>query len=102
MAVIPSLLQRIGRGSLDNESRSQWNLAKRSSSLDVELLTRSTGDLPYAGHNGLVRRSSKLRRARLLPSSPKFFAKVTWVDTLSRLAMFVPLGQINIPQPVYE
>ncbi|ORX71671.1 RhoGAP-domain-containing protein, partial [Linderina pennispora] len=34
--------------------------------------------------------------------SPKFFAKVTWVDTLSRLATFVPLSQINIPQPVYD
>ncbi|PIA18786.1 RhoGAP-domain-containing protein [Coemansia reversa NRRL 1564] len=34
--------------------------------------------------------------------SPKFFAKVTWVDTLSQLAALVPLSQINIPQPVYE
>ncbi|KAJ1955366.1 hypothetical protein EC988_001922 [Linderina pennispora] len=101
MPGIPSLLQRIGRGSLDNESRSQWNLSKRSPSLDVNLLTRSTGDLRYNEHNGLARQPSKLRRPRL-PSSPKFFAKVTWVDTLSRLATFVPLSQINIPQPVYE
>ncbi|KAJ2675682.1 hypothetical protein GGI25_003880 [Coemansia spiralis] len=34
--------------------------------------------------------------------SPKFFAKVTWVDTLSQLAGLVPLNQINVPQPVYE
>ncbi|KAJ2723250.1 hypothetical protein GGI07_002752 [Coemansia sp. Benny D115] len=34
--------------------------------------------------------------------SQKFFAKVTWVDTLSQLATLVPLNQINVPQPVYE
>ncbi|KAI8324495.1 RhoGAP-domain-containing protein, partial [Martensiomyces pterosporus] len=34
--------------------------------------------------------------------SPKFFAKVTWVDTLSHLANLVPLSQISIPQPVYD
>ncbi|KAI9499852.1 Rho GTPase activation protein, partial [Coemansia spiralis] len=34
--------------------------------------------------------------------SPKFFAKVTWVDTLSQLAGLVPLNQINVPQPVYD
>ncbi|KAJ1960576.1 hypothetical protein GGI12_003726 [Dipsacomyces acuminosporus] len=34
--------------------------------------------------------------------SPKFFAKVTWVDTLSHLATLVPLSQINIPQPLAE
>ncbi|KAJ2732838.1 hypothetical protein H4R23_002752, partial [Coemansia sp. Cherry 401B] len=34
--------------------------------------------------------------------SPKFFAKVTWVDTLSQLAALVPLNQINVPQPVYD
>ncbi|KAJ2225545.1 hypothetical protein IWW45_007822 [Coemansia sp. RSA 485] len=45
--------------------------------------------------------NNKPRRGRLL-SSPKFFAKVAWVDTLSQLASMVPLNQINIPQPVYE
>ncbi|KAJ2730184.1 hypothetical protein IW152_005362 [Coemansia sp. BCRC 34962] len=34
--------------------------------------------------------------------SPKFFAKITWVDTLSQLATMVPLSQVSIPQPVYE
>ncbi|KAI9467820.1 Rho GTPase activation protein, partial [Coemansia mojavensis] len=34
--------------------------------------------------------------------SPKFFAKVTWVDTLSQLASLVPISQISIPQPVYD
>ncbi|KAJ2546472.1 hypothetical protein GGH95_006839, partial [Coemansia sp. RSA 1836] len=34
--------------------------------------------------------------------SPKFFAKVTWVDTLSQLATMVPLSQISIPAPVSE
>ncbi|KAJ1946311.1 hypothetical protein GGF37_001244 [Kickxella alabastrina] len=43
----------------------------------------------------------KTKRGRLL-GSPKFFAKVTWVDTLSQLATLVPMNQINIPQPVYE
>ncbi|KAJ2565052.1 hypothetical protein IW140_005482 [Coemansia sp. RSA 1813] len=43
----------------------------------------------------------KLRTKRRL-SSPKFFAKVTWVDTLSQLAGLVPLNQISVPEPVYD
>ncbi|KAJ1997974.1 hypothetical protein GGI04_005197 [Coemansia thaxteri] len=34
--------------------------------------------------------------------SPKFFAKVTWVDTLSQLAQLVPLAQISVPAAVHE
>ncbi|KAJ1817181.1 hypothetical protein LPJ60_004963 [Coemansia sp. RSA 2675] len=34
--------------------------------------------------------------------SPKFFAKISWVDTLSQLATMVPLNQVSIPQAVYE
>ncbi|KAJ2742369.1 hypothetical protein GGI20_004534 [Coemansia sp. BCRC 34301] len=33
--------------------------------------------------------------------SPKFFAKVTWVDTLSQLATMVPLSQISVPAAVH-
>jgi len=34
--------------------------------------------------------------------SPKFFRKLVYVSTLTELAAFVPLNQINIPQVVYE
>ncbi|KAJ2456979.1 hypothetical protein GGF42_002946 [Coemansia sp. RSA 2424] len=34
--------------------------------------------------------------------SPKFARKVQWIDTLSELAHFVPLDQINIPPEVYQ
>ncbi|KAJ1911712.1 hypothetical protein H4219_005852 [Mycoemilia scoparia] len=34
--------------------------------------------------------------------SPKFNKKVEWVDTLSQLATFVPIDQLQIPQPVYQ
>ncbi|KAJ1675182.1 hypothetical protein EV182_001770 [Spiromyces aspiralis] len=34
--------------------------------------------------------------------SPKFSKKVEWVDTLSGLARFVPIDQLQIPQPVYQ
>ncbi|KAJ2815390.1 hypothetical protein GGI24_006065, partial [Coemansia furcata] len=34
--------------------------------------------------------------------SPKFARKVQWIDTLSELARFVPIDQINIPPEVYQ
>ncbi|KAJ2053901.1 hypothetical protein H4S04_000370 [Coemansia sp. S16] len=34
--------------------------------------------------------------------SPKFARKVQWIDTLSELAQFVPIDQINIPPEVYQ
>ena len=34
--------------------------------------------------------------------SPKFFRKITYVNTLSELASFVPLTQIDIPPAVYQ
>ncbi|KAJ2665725.1 hypothetical protein IW148_001484 [Coemansia sp. RSA 1199] len=34
--------------------------------------------------------------------SQKFFAKITWVDTLAELGRHVPLSQISVPQAVYE
>ncbi|KAJ2745963.1 hypothetical protein GGI20_001727 [Coemansia sp. BCRC 34301] len=34
--------------------------------------------------------------------SPKFARKVQWIDTLSELAHFVPIDQINIPPEVYQ
>ncbi|KAJ1941802.1 hypothetical protein EC988_006664, partial [Linderina pennispora] len=34
--------------------------------------------------------------------SPKFAKKVKWLDTLSELAHFVPIDQINIPPEVYQ
>lgn len=34
--------------------------------------------------------------------SPKFFRKITYVDTLSALAFHVPLTQIDIPPAVYQ
>ncbi|KAJ1779220.1 hypothetical protein LPJ54_001094 [Coemansia sp. RSA 1824] len=34
--------------------------------------------------------------------SQKFFAKITWIDTLAELGRHVPLGQISVPQAVYE
>ena len=35
-------------------------------------------------------------------SSPKFGAKVHYIDNLSHLARVVPLNQINIPPAVYQ
>ncbi|KAJ2761648.1 hypothetical protein IWQ56_005214, partial [Coemansia nantahalensis] len=55
-----------------------------------------------------LRRSAGSLRGKPLPDAPrrlsssKFFAKVTWVDTLSQLATMVPLNQISVPGPVYE
>lgn len=34
--------------------------------------------------------------------SAKFFRKIVYVDTLSELALRVPLTQIDIPRAVYE
>lgn len=34
--------------------------------------------------------------------SPKFFRKITYIDTLSDLATQVPLTQIDIPPAVYK
>lgn len=34
--------------------------------------------------------------------SPKFFRKITYVDTLSELAYSVPLTQIDVPPAVYQ
>jgi Rho GTPase-activating protein 1 len=34
--------------------------------------------------------------------SPKFFRKITYVNTLSELAREVPLTQIDVPGVVYE
>ena len=34
--------------------------------------------------------------------SPKFFRKITYVDTLSELASYVPLTQIDVPPAVYQ
>ncbi|KZS96085.1 Rho GTPase activation protein [Sistotremastrum niveocremeum HHB9708] len=34
--------------------------------------------------------------------SPKFFRKITYISTLSELAVHVPLTQIPIPAPVYQ
>jgi Rho GTPase-activating protein 1 len=34
--------------------------------------------------------------------SPKFFRKLCYIDTLSHLATYVPLTQIDIPAPVYQ
>lgn len=35
-------------------------------------------------------------------SSPKFFRKIVYIDTLSDLAHHVPLTQIDIPPAVYQ
>lgn len=34
--------------------------------------------------------------------SPKFFRKLCYINTLSELAIYVPLTQIDIPAPVYQ
>lgn len=34
--------------------------------------------------------------------SPKFFRKITYVNTLSDLALQVPITQIDIPPAVYQ
>ncbi|KAJ3743312.1 Rho GTPase activation protein, partial [Lentinula raphanica] len=34
--------------------------------------------------------------------SPKFFRKITYIDTLSELACYVPLTQIDVPPAVYQ
>lgn len=34
--------------------------------------------------------------------SPKFFRKLQYYNTLSELAIYVPLTQIDIPAPVYQ
>lgn len=34
--------------------------------------------------------------------SPKFFSKIVYVSTLSELAYYVPLTQIDIPAGVYK
>ncbi|KAJ2782621.1 hypothetical protein GGI15_002855 [Coemansia interrupta] len=114
MAGIPLFLQRIGRGTTSFDE-------PRSSSANNNNNARSASDKRRSFDMGFVRRRAsvsapasskpaieplspgKPRRSRLLlASSPKFFAKVAWVDTLSQLATMVPLNQINIPQPVYE
>ncbi|KAJ2056665.1 hypothetical protein GGI17_006077 [Coemansia sp. S146] len=83
MTVFPLFLQRMGRGSMSfDEPRPNTTHATKRHSLDMDSL-RSRRRLP-------------------LLRSPKFFAKVTWVDTLSQLATMVPLSQVSIPQPVYE
>ncbi|KAJ2882818.1 hypothetical protein H4R27_003187 [Coemansia aciculifera] len=83
MTVFPLFLQRMGRGSMSfDEPRPNTTHATKRHSLDMDTL-RSRRRLP-------------------LLRSPKFFAKVTWVDTLSQLATMVPLSQVSIPQPVYE
>jgi len=35
-------------------------------------------------------------------NSPKFFAKIVYISTLSELAYHVPLTQIDIPPAVYK
>ncbi|KAJ2038482.1 hypothetical protein GGI01_001521 [Coemansia sp. RSA 376] len=83
MTGIPLFLQRMGRGSMSfDEPRPNTTHPTKRHSLDMDTL--------------LSRRRLPLLR------SPKFFAKVTWVDTLSQLATMVPLSQVSIPQPVYE
>jgi hypothetical protein len=34
--------------------------------------------------------------------SPKFFRKLQYINTLSELAVYVPLTQIDLPAPVYQ
>ncbi|KAI0826955.1 Rho GTPase activation protein [Trametes gibbosa] len=39
---------------------------------------------------------------RQVPADPKFFRKITYINTLSELAYHVPLTQIDIPPAVYQ
>ncbi|KAJ2157541.1 hypothetical protein GGF46_004430 [Coemansia sp. RSA 552] len=85
-----SLLHRIGRGSLSlDEPRTAGSSPVGRRSLDMGVFRRS--------YDKRVR-----HRDGGSNNSPKFFAKVAWVDTLSQLAAAVPLSQISVPQPVYE
>ncbi|KAJ2026313.1 hypothetical protein GGI06_000217 [Coemansia sp. S85] len=84
MTVIPHFLQRMGRGGTSvsfDEPRPLNNGTRpgKRHSLDMESLSRKSSVF-----------------------SPKFFAKISWVDTLSQLATMVPLNQVSIPQAVYE
>ncbi|KAJ2078384.1 hypothetical protein H4R24_004517 [Coemansia sp. RSA 988] len=127
MAVLPSFLQRMSRGSLsfddmrrqsDNKNP-QWNANNAGSddmsmkpftiklpstrhSLDMGIILRRTHgkSRPLVLEGDCVEYGNVSGRRR--KSSPKFFAKITWVDTLSQLAALVPLSQINVPHPVYE
>ncbi|KAJ2721662.1 hypothetical protein H4S00_002925, partial [Coemansia sp. D1744] len=66
-----------------------WHRVGRRS-LSIE---RPRTDEPRTRHSldmGTIRRSQK------------FFAKITWIDTLAELGRHVPLGQISVPQAVYE
>ncbi|KAJ2870812.1 hypothetical protein FB639_004565, partial [Coemansia asiatica] len=96
MAGIPLFLQRIGRGTVSlDEHRSHTLDTDKTSTIAI---TRNRRSMDLMRND--IENNNKSRRGRLL-SSPKFFAKVAWVDTLSQLANMVPLNQINIPQPVY-
>ncbi|KAJ2448382.1 hypothetical protein EV183_005466 [Coemansia sp. RSA 2336] len=76
-----------------------WNRAGRRS-LSYEMT--EPADHYQRKHHSLDMGDTGERRLRVKSRSPKFFAKVTWVDTLSQLASLVPISQISIPQPVYD
>ncbi|KAI0315610.1 hypothetical protein OF83DRAFT_1131219 [Amylostereum chailletii] len=46
--------------------------------------------------------SRKYRKNLKRLSDPKFFRKITYIDTLSELAYHVPLTQIDVPPAVYQ
>ncbi|KAJ2657757.1 hypothetical protein IWW48_004364 [Coemansia sp. RSA 1200] len=121
MAVgITSFLHRIGRRSLSldegphgtSASLSSSSSSSSSSSLATTARRMESGQLlttaAAAGRHSLDDRklgnnnNNKNNNNKRRLSSPKFFAKVTWVDTLSQLAGLVPLGQISVPEPVYR
>ncbi|KAJ1731966.1 hypothetical protein LPJ61_002272 [Coemansia biformis] len=90
----------------DNDHANTMPATKQSMACHLEPNRRSLDTATTlrrsAGNFGRKPREADTADAGRHPSSPKFFAKVTWVDTLSQLAAMVPLNQISVPEPVYQ
>lgn len=68
----------------------------------VLMLYRSALFSRWCNHQVPATLKSTLGRSNLAVVSPKFFRKLTYVQTLSELAYEVPLTQIDIPPAVYQ
>jgi hypothetical protein len=56
----------------------------------------------WCNHQVTASIKSSKRHFNVIVSSPKFFRKLTYIQTLSELAYEVPLTQIDIPPAVYQ
>jgi hypothetical protein len=70
--------------------------------LTVLTLYRSAFFSRWCNNQVLATLESALGCSNLTVVSPKFFRKLTYIQTLSELAYEVPLTQIDIPPAVYQ